>query len=243
MRLYVKRTRPLSRVPGKIKVFFLITLCLQCLWHALISGSQVERYDLPSPPSRPFIRLISLDDNIAAAKVIMLWLQAFDNQPGISIPLQELDYNRLVQWLDLMLALDNRITYPLFAAIRFYAEVPDRHKQRQMVRYIRERFIEKPDERWQYMAHAVYIARHRIKDKSLALACARLLRKYATGDHVPYWARHMELFVLEDMGEMEAAMVLIGGLLESGELTDAHQQEFLRQRLAEMERHRKRVQY
>ncbi|MFT5395866.1 MAG: hypothetical protein ACI85N_001054 [Gammaproteobacteria bacterium] len=235
MKLFVKNTRAITFVPKTIWVGLLISLLLQCVWHSASFDLRVKRHDLTAPPQSEFIRLVSLDDVIPAAKWTMLWLQAFDNQPGISIPLRELDYQRVAEWLDLILELDNKIQYPLLAAIRFYGEVADENRQRIMIDYISEKFIEKPNERWQFMAHAVHIAKQRLKDKQLALECAKLIRQYATGDNVPYWAKQMEIFVLEDMGELESAKVLIGGLLESGELKDAHQINFLTQRLIEIE--------
>ena len=48
---------------------------------------------------------------------------------------------------------------------------------------------------------------------------------------MPAWAREMSIAVLEDMGELEAARVLIGGLLHDGRLRDAHEIRFLEQRL------------
>ena len=41
----------------------------------------------------------------------------------------------------------------------------------------------------------------------------------------------MEIFILEDMNELEAARVMIGGLLESGKVHDPAEVRFLRQRL------------
>lgn len=234
MKLYVKQTRDISYVPKSLWLILLLSLLLQCYWHFSFSSLQTRHYDLPTPPQSSLIRLISLDDTVTAAKLTMLWLQAFDNQPGISIPLKELDYDKVIEWLDVILKLDPKMQYPLLAAIRFYAEVQDEEKQRKMIRYISEKFIENPNERWQFMAHTVYVAKHRIKDMQLALECAQLLRQYATGDNVPYWAKQMEIFVLENMGELEAAMILIGGLLESGELKDPHQRKFLGQRLEEI---------
>lgn len=239
MKLFVQNTRDISIVPKWLWSFLIASFFLQCLWHSSFSTSQVKRQGLSVPPSDLIIRLVSLDDSISAAKWVMLWLQAFDNQPGLSIPLKELDYDRVSEWLDLILTLDNKIQYPLLAAIRFYAEVADENKQRKMIRYVSEKFMEKPNERWQFMAHAVYIAKHRVKDQQLALQCARLLRQYASGDNVPYWAKQMEIFVLEDMGELESAKVLIGGLLESGELNDKGQEAFLLQRLNEIEERQK----
>jgi hypothetical protein len=235
MKLFVKQTRAMSYVPAKIWAVLLLSLFLQCVWHFSFSSQEVKRHKLLQPPQSSTIRLISLDDTVSAAKLVMLWLQAFDNQPGVSIPLKELNYDRVIEWLDLILELDNKAQYPLLAAIRFYAEVADEEKQRKMIRYVREKFMENPNERWQFMTHAVYIAKHRIKDKQLALECAQILRQYALGDNVPYWAKQMEIFVLEDMGELEAAMIIIGGLLESGELKDPRQIKFLSQRLKEIE--------
>ena len=37
------------------------------------------------------------------------------------------------------------------------------------------------------------------------------------------------------MGELESAKVLLGGLLDSGQITDPHERWFLSQRLAELE--------
>lgn len=234
MKLYVRQTRDISFVPKIIWFVLLFSLLIQCLWHFSFTRLEVKRYDLPVPAQSSLIRLVSLDDTVIAAKLVMLWLQAFDNQPGVSIPLKDLDYDRVIQWLDLILELDNKIQYPLLAAIRFYAEVQDVEKQRKMIRYISEKFIENPNDRWPFMTHAVFIAKHRIKDMQLALECAQLIRQYAKADNVPFWAKQMEIFVLEDMGELESAMILIGGLLESGELKDPHQRSFLGQRLEEI---------
>jgi len=41
----------------------------------------------------------------------------------------------------------------------------------------------------------------------------------------------MRIFILEDMGELESATVLLGGLLAGGEVTDPREIHFLTQRL------------
>ena len=233
--LMQKTERPVSFVPKWVILALLILLASQIAYHAVSTKLIAEIKPLSSPPHEQYLALSGLSDRILTAKMLMLKLQSHDNQPGISIPLRDLNYDRVIEWLDLILSLDDRTAYPLLAAIRFYAEVEDRDKQRQMVRYVTAKFLQDPDERWPYMAHAVYIAKHRIKDMELALQTARLIRMHAKADSVPYWARQMEIFVLEDMGELEAAKVLIGGLLESGELQDVQQRAFLSQRLEEIE--------
>jgi hypothetical protein len=44
----------------------------------------------------------------------------------------------------------------------------------------------------------------------------------------------MRIFILEDMGEVESAKILLGGLLARGEVTDSREIHFLTQRLEQM---------
>jgi hypothetical protein len=46
----------------------------------------------------------------------------------------------------------------------------------------------------------------------------------------------MEIFVLEDMNELEAARIMLGGMLASGQLRDPGERRFLKERLDELER-------
>ncbi|HCN90147.1 MAG TPA: hypothetical protein DIT28_13380, partial [Oxalobacteraceae bacterium] len=58
---------------------------------------------------------------------------------------------------------------------------------------------------------------------------------HATGSQVPDWAKQMEIFLLEDMNELERAKILLGGLLHSGQITDPHEIRFLEERLKQLE--------
>ena len=162
-----------------------------------------------------------------------LLLQAHDNQPGLPIPFIKLDYAMVVRWLDRILELDPRGQYPLLAASRVYGEVPDPVRQRVMLEFVYRQFHADPNRRWVALAHAAYVARHRLKDIDLALKFARSLRTETTAAAVPAWARQMEILLLADMKEGERARVLLGALIESGQVTDASELRFLLSRLAE----------
>jgi hypothetical protein len=86
------------------------------------------------------------------------------------------------------------------------------------------------------MVHAVYVAKHRLEDYPLALEYAHEIARQVTLEDIPSWVKQMEIYVLEDMGEIESAKILIGGLLESGAITDAHELQFLKDRLNRLER-------
>lgn len=225
------KERPISSVPKGIIFLLIISFFSQITWHALRPPPVAHVSAVPLPPRIDFLKLISLGEPEALARVLMLWLQAFDNQPGVSIPFKQLDYDCVIAWLDTILRLDPGGQYPLLSAARVYSEVPDEKKVRTMLAFVRDRFLERPNERWMWLAHAAYVAKHRIKDLNLALSYARALRMHATATTVPSWAKQMELFVLEDQGAVEEAKILLGGLIESGVIKDDHEIRFLTQRL------------
>ena len=190
---------------------------------------------LRPPPTVVAITMMGLGDSLAVAKLLNLVLQAHDNQPGTSIPLAELDYAMVVRWLERILELDPRGVYPLLAASRLYGEIPDPARQRLMLEFVHRQFHRDPDRRWPALAHAAYVARHRLGDRQLALAFARSLRLETSAALVPPWARQMEILLLADMNERDQARALLGGLLESGQVRDAAEFRFLSARLAELD--------
>lgn len=226
--------RPVSVVPKPVIVVLVIALLLQIGLHRTGDRRDAVITALPAPVAPGHLRVLALGDPLALSRFTMLWLQGFDHQPGISVPFAQLDYHYLAGWLDNVLALDPRSHYPLLSAARIYGEVPDDTKKRIMLEFVHKKFLLNPDNRWQWMAHAVYVAKHRIGDMQLALDYARELRLHTTADSAPGWARQMELFILEDMGEIESAKVLLGGLLESGVISDRNELRFFEQRLGDL---------
>ena len=108
-----------------------------------------------------------------------------------------------------------------------------------MLEFISEQFLQDPNRRWPSMVHAIYVAKHRLNDYPLALRLAHAVTQQVTVSDIPSWVKQMEIYVLEDMGDIESAKILIGGLLESGAITDAHELQFLQDRLDRLERENK----
>jgi len=120
----------------------------------------------------------------------------------------------------------------MLVASRVYGSVKNPEKQRIMTDYVFTKFIEEPNKYWRWLAHAVITAKHEIKDLDLALKYADALAEKATGENVPYWAKDMKIIVLEDMGQLEAAKILVGALIDSGEITDPYELNFLTHKIA-----------
>jgi hypothetical protein len=224
-----RQERALAAVPRWVIALLAGALVVQVAWQAQQPrpGARAEALGTPAAPA--VLRAAALGESIATAQLLTLYLQAFDNQPGISIPYMELDYARVIAWLETILALDPVSQYPLLMAAQLYGVVPDAAKQRRMCEFVRVQFERDPGRRWRWLAHCAIMAKHRLGDARLALAYAEAIRREAR--HAPGWARQMIVFILEDLGEFEAASVLLGGLLVSGEVTDAKEIHFLTQRL------------
>lgn len=229
------RLRPANTASLPLLACLAVVLVLQITWRAWQPPPVPRAEALPEAPPQPMLRLMSLGDPVTASRLFMLWLQLYDNQPGISIPFRELDYARVEAWLAGILDLDPRSQYPLLAASRLYGAVPDPRRQRRMFDFVHRRFAEDPARRWRWLAHAVIAARHELHDDELALRYAATLAAAPQSAGIPSWARQMHIFVLEDMGHVEAARILLGGLLASGQVRDPHERYFLLQRLSRME--------
>jgi hypothetical protein len=210
------------------------SVAFQFAWQATRPMTQ-QTSDLPPPPRPEALRLASFAESEAAARLAMLYLQAFDYGGANRIPYQKLDYERLVGWLESILALDPRSDYPLFSAARIYAEVPDPARSRKVLDFVYRAFFQDPNRRWPWLAHGALLAKHRLGDLPLALRYAQAIERYTTDPNVPLWAKQMEIFILEDMNELEAARIMIAGLLQSGRIQDPAELRFLGQRLEELE--------
>ena len=225
--------RTIRTVPRPVLALLVIAFCLQIAWQALQPKPSARAEALGAPASPAALRALSLGEPIALAQLLTLYLQAFDNQPGVSIPYRDLDYMRVAAWLGTLLELDPAAQYPLLMATQLYGQVPDEARQRLMCSFVHDQFWRDPDRRWRWLAHCAIMAKHRLRDARLALEYAEAITRGA--QRASNWARQMRIFILEDLGEIDAARVLLGGLLASGEVTEEKEVHFLTERLKALE--------
>lgn len=226
------RERRLAVVPRWVLVLLVATFVLQTALAGTRPRPVARAQDLAPAPPVAWLRVASAGEPIAFGYGMALYLQAFDNQPGISIPFGELDYPRVIGWLAAMLDLDPRNQYPMLLATQVYASVSDPARKRLMAEFVHEQFLRDPEQRWRWLAYTAILAKHRLKDPALALRYARDIARLART--APGWARQMHIFLLEDLGELESAKILLGGLLASGEIKDERELYFLTERLKDM---------
>ena len=216
-----------GRVPGWILGLLAASLAAQIAWQALRAPARQDAQKLPPAPGSAVLRLAAFGENPAAARLVMLYLQGYAPR-GV-------DPARLTAWLRAALSLDPLASYPLFLTARVFAETPDAAASRVVLEFVYHEFARDPNRRWPWLAHAALLAKHRLKDLPLARRYAAAIDRQTTSRDVPLWARQMEIFILEDLNELEAARVIIGGLLDKGEIRDPNELRFLEQRLHEIE--------
>lgn len=218
--------RPLSVIPKWLWALLALALAGQLAWQGPRLPVAATSVDLPPAPSVQSLRLASFGEREALARILALHIQSFDLKR---------DYSRLVDWLRSVLDLEPRSPYPLFLAARVYAESPDPARVRAALDFVYQEFFRDPNRRWPWLAHAALVAKHRLGDLPLARRYASAVQRYTSAPDVPLWAKQMEIFILEDMNELAAAKIMLGGLLESGTVQDPAELRFLRQRLQELE--------
>jgi hypothetical protein len=227
--------RPVGHVAPPVWVALVAALTAQISFRTVLPPVPVSAADLPPPPTSAALQLAAFGEREALSRLAMLYLQAYDYAGTNAAPYSRLDYTRLVAWLDVILGLDPRSEYPLFAAARVYAENADPARTRIALDFVYRKFLEEPDRRWPWLAHAALIAKHRLHDLPLARRYAAAIDRNVHSANVPLWARQMEIFILEDMNEVDAARIMLGGLLASGSIKDPAEARFLAQRLKELE--------
>lgn len=229
--------RPIASLPLALPLLLALLIGVQVMLHHTLDTDQ--RPDIESigrPPSAAVLGALSFGEQELYSRLLMLWMQSFDTQMGVGLSYRSMDYDVIVQWLDAALRLAPESHYPLLAAALLYARVDDAAKVRMMLDFVHRAFLQAPNRRWRWLARAATIAKHRLHDIPLAHRYAADLRELTTPGQVPNWARQMEIFMLEDLGEVETARVMLGGLLQSGEIKDPAEARFLKHRLEQMEK-------
>jgi hypothetical protein len=223
--------------PNALWLVFAFGLVL-CSCLSIMRGvPKAQADDLGLPPSAALARLLSLDEPVVFAKLANLLVQAHDAQPGLSLAYGQLNYDQLVAWMDLSLALDSAGQYPLMAGSRLYTQASaDGARQRKMTDWVAGRFVDDPARRWPWMAHIAYVAKTQFNDSELALKYAAVLREKTEAiASVPAWARQLEIFYKIEMKDSERAKFMIALLLQSGQIKDENEIRFLAHTLKELE--------
>jgi hypothetical protein len=212
----------------------LLCACLAAnvLFQRLNPPAWTDLGELGAPPPAPLVRIASLGENSLAGYLAMLYLQDFNVPLGRATPLAAMDRSAVIRWLDLATGLDADSRYPQLLAARHFAETGTPEQRRSMLDWIYRRFQERPNERWPWLVHAVFAARHVLHDERLAETYAAALRTQVTDPEAPSWVVQMDLLLRADLGEAEDAQAILAGLIGAGQIRSPGELKFLESRIA-----------
>lgn len=218
-------------------ILITVFICI-LLWRHTSDARFQSVEALPEPPSLISQPFYQASDQAFVYRVLLLWLQQFDVQSGQYVSFRQLDYQKLVGWLEYLQSIAPESQYPMLLATRIYTRVADDARKRIMLNYIFEAFERNPPKNWRWLTEATITAQHGIKDLPLALKYANALAT-STEATIPRWARDMKLTILEDMGEFEQVKLLVGGLLANKQITDENELRFLNALLERLQKNYK----
>lgn len=191
--------------------------CILCLNVALWYGThetQARWGGVPPVPTKNGALIMTLGDKQFSYRFGAMTLQNLGNSGGRVTAVKDYDYKKLSQWFWLLHSLDPASNHvPMMAAYYFGAtQVPE--DVAEVVHYLAAVGQNPVANKWRWLVHAIFLARHRMQDTSLALDMAYVLsRMQPVGDVLPAWARQMPAFVLADKGEKESARKIIEEIL------------------------------
>jgi hypothetical protein len=149
---------------------------------------------------------MAFGDPVFLHRLFALTVQNAGDTGGRIVPIKNYDFSRVIAWLEVLEHLDPRSDFAVGMADGYFGQSQDVKNVEPIVRFMMRDVAIDPERKWRWLYNAIYLARHRLRDDSLALAAARQLAAY---DFVVPWATMTPAFILEDMGDFEGAAEVV----------------------------------
>lgn len=195
-----------------IYVFFIIFLSFNILFWNYHKDIQKEWPNIPNAPTLAQANLSFLGNTQLAYRVYATALQNMGSVDGRSISLKDYDYSKLNEWFDLTYALDQKSDIVPLLAAYYFGGIQDKAKLEYVLEYLKKAGSSPEGDKWRWLGHAVYIARHIMKDNERALELAYALSNNES-PNLADWAKQMPVYILEDQGNTELAYKIMLNLL------------------------------
>ena len=217
----------MATIPRGALAAVLITLGLQGAFWWQTRELQAGWEGVPPAPSNQVAKALAMGDGQFLYRAATFVLQNMGDEGGRVTPLKDYDYQRLGQWFSLLDRFDPQSEFLPVLVGYYFSQSQNPDDVRIVISFLAHIAIRDPERNWRWLAHAIYLARHRVKDMDLALSLAyRMAAIKSPG--IPIWARQMPAFVLADVGEKEAARDLMEAIMDSQIDLDPAEIEFMR---------------
>ncbi len=214
-------------IPVKALIAVLLALSLQVVFWSQTRHLTAGWAGVPPAPAPRVALALALGDRQFLYRASAFALQNMGDEGGRVTPLRNYDYRRLGGWFQLLDAFDAESQYLPVLVGYYFGLTPNTEDLRIVISYLARIAVRDPERNWRWLMHAVYLARHRVKDTRLALDLAyRAAALDAPG--IPLWTKQMPALVLAEIGETEAARDLFEALLESDPNIPPEEMDFMK---------------
>lgn len=217
----------MASIPKGALAAVLITLSLQAAFWWRTRDLQAGWEGVPPAPSNQVAKALAMGDGQFLYRAATFVLQNMGDEGGRVTPLKDYDYQRLGQWFFLLDQFDPQSEYLPVLVGYYYSLSQNPDDIRIVISFLAHIAIRDPVRNWRWLAHAIYLARHRVGDMNLALSLAYRMAAIR-GPGIPIWAQQMPAFVLADVGEKEAARNLMEAIIDSQTDLEPSEIEFMR---------------
>jgi hypothetical protein len=225
--------RPLLLLPRPLLLCFLVLFASQLLYHHAGRAQVAANYQaLAKPLSAPLYRGLAMGSEQLLGYLLAIQLQLHDNQAGRHFRYSLIDYDVLIDWLELISTISPQSGYATLLASRIYSQTGDPDRLRQLLAFIERRFDENPQLHWRRLAEASLLAKHKLHDLELALQMAEKISRQPESVQMPQWARDFRFLLLAELNEFESAIAIIQALLRSKAVADPDEKRFLMEKLS-----------
>lgn len=205
----------------------LVAAALQAAFWSQTRDLRAGWQGVPPPPPPEVARVLAFGDGQFLYRNATFALQNMGDEGGRVTPLKDYDYERLGRWFALLDEFDPKSNYLPVLVGYYFSQSQNTEDVRVVVDYLTGIATRDPKRNWRWLAHAVYLARHRIGDMRLALDLAyRLAGLDVSG--LPIWTKQMPAFVLAEVGDKEAARDIMEVILKTDPNLSAEEVNFMR---------------
>lgn len=201
--------------PYKLYLLLLVALALNISLWMYSHRLQPKWANVPPAPAKEKLVASFLGDEAFAYRVSAFMLQNFGNTsgPGV-IALKDYNYDRIGRWLYLLDSIDPKSNYVPFIAAYYFGATPNAGQLDAIIEYLAMIGKRQDYQKWRWLAHGVYLARHQQKNMEKArLLAHELAQQYRPG--MPLWTKQLEGIISHDMGDKEASYDIMMGILTS----------------------------
>jgi len=228
--------RPMLLLPRPLLLGFLLLFAFQLLHHHAGRAQMAASYQaLDKPLSAGVYNGLALGSEQLLGYLLTIRLQLHDNQAGQHFRYSLIDYDVLLDWLELVSTMNPGGEYATLLASRIYSQTGDADRLRRILAFIERRFDENPQLYWRRLAEASLLAKHKLHDLERALQMAEKIARQPASVQMPQWARDFRFLLLAELNEFESAIAIIQALLQSKAVADPDEKRFLEEKLTDFQ--------